>query len=303
MNSQDTTSQNATSQNAASQSQTKKFSNDEVIAAIKQCAAELGHPPSRAELLKVFPISLGSIYRRFGNYMDALRACGLEREGCGIPVRVEKMFGDWARVVRDMGRIPTGVEYDQRSNYSHSTLGHHFSSWNLVPAGMLEYARANGLDQVWADVLEIAEKHCQEAPPRKGARRESSNAVLSKARILTDRPVYGALLMGEAMGFAPVNEMGVVFLFGAKASKLGFIVTFIGTQYPDIEAYREVAPGRWQRVRIEVEFESRNFKNHLHDPRQCDLIVCWEHNWPECPIEVVELKGEFMEMARMANIG
>jgi hypothetical protein len=22
----------------------------------------------------------------------------------------------------------------------------------------------------------------------------------------------------------------------------------------------------------------------------CDMIVCWEHNWPECPLEVIELK-------------
>jgi len=28
-----------------------------------------------------------------------------------------------------------------------------------------------------------------------------------------------------------------------------------------------------------------------HDPKKCDIIVCWVHNWPECPewIEVIEL--------------
>ena len=25
-------------------------------------------------------------------------------------------------------------------------------------------------------------------------------------------------------------------------------------------------------------------------PRRLDIIVCWEHNWPECPLEVIELK-------------
>ena len=29
---------------------------------------------------------------------------------------------------------------------------------------------------------------------------------------------------------------------------------------------------------------------HFHDPEGCDLIVCWEHNWAESPLEVVELK-------------
>jgi hypothetical protein len=28
---------------------------------------------------------------------------------------------------------------------------------------------------------------------------------------------------------------------------------------------------------------------HLHDLSGCDLIVCWRHNWPECPVEVLEL--------------
>jgi hypothetical protein len=60
---------------------------------------------------------------------------------------------------------------------------------------------------------------------------------------------------------------------------------------PDCEAKRELRPGVWQRVRIEFEFRSRTFYMHGHDPRQGDVIVCWENNWPECPIEVQELKS------------
>jgi hypothetical protein len=46
-----------------------------------------------------------------------------------------------------------------------------------------------------------------------------------------------------------------------------------------------------QPVRIEFEYQSRNFMKHMHDVKGCDVIVCWEHNWPECPIEVIELKS------------
>jgi hypothetical protein len=61
--------------------------------------------------------------------------------------------------------------------------------------------------------------------------------------------------------------------------------------YPDCETKREVAPGKWQRCRIEFEYESKNFLRHGHDPKKCDVIVCWRHNWKECPeeIEVIEL--------------
>jgi len=83
--------------------------------------------------------------------------------------------------------------------------------------------------------------------------------------------------------------MGVVFLFGSLARSLGFVVTWIGSAFPDCEAMREVAPGRLQQVLIEFEYESRNFLRHMHDATECDLIVCWTHNWPECPLEVIEL--------------
>ncbi len=77
------------------------------------------------------------------------------------------------------------------------------------------------------------------------------------------------------------------------AHHLGFRVECLQAPFPDCEAVREVQPGKWQRVRIEFEFESRNFQTHRHSPEACDVIVCWRHNWLDCPetIDVVELSG------------
>lgn len=62
--------------------------------------------------------------------------------------------------------------------------------------------------------------------------------------------------------------------------------------YPDCGAKRRVdrSRNRWQRVLIEFEFRTSNFREHGHDPGGCDVIVCWEHDWPDCPVEVVELR-------------
>ena len=48
----------------------------------------------------------------------------------------------------------------------------------------------------------------------------------------------------------------------------------------------------WKDVPVEFEYQSSNFPKHNHDPNQCDTIICWEHDWSECPknIEVIELK-------------
>ncbi|MFQ5762282.1 MAG: hypothetical protein ACE5PO_04525, partial [Candidatus Bathyarchaeia archaeon] len=47
----------------------------------------------------------------------------------------------------------------------------------------------------------------------------------------------------------------------------------------------------WEEVLIEFEYKSSNFLAHKHDVNQCDLIVCWVHDWRECPLEVIELKS------------
>jgi hypothetical protein len=36
----------------------------------------------------------------------------------------------------------------------------------------------------------------------------------------------------------------------------------------------------------------------MHEASKCDLIVCWKHNWPECPLEVIELREKIAEIAR-----
>ena len=106
-----------------------------------------------------------------------------------------------------------------------------------------------------------------------------------------DRAVMGAPFDGSRMTNAPMNELGVVFLFGMVAAELGFQVESLQGKFPDCEAKREVVKGKWQRLRIEFEYESKNFHLHGHDPKGCDVIVCWRHNWKGCPeeLEVIEL--------------
>jgi hypothetical protein len=59
--------------------------------------------------------------------------------------------------------------------------------------------------------------------------------------------------------------------------------------FPDCIGRRFTGKG-WEKVNIEFEYKSSNFKDHSHNPDDCDIIVCWEHNWQDCPIEVIELR-------------
>lgn len=110
---------------------------------------------------------------------------------------------------------------------------------------------------------------------------------------LKGRPTYGGALDFRGLRHEPINELGVVLLFGLVAKELGYIVESVQSGFPDCEAKRQIGPQQWQRVHIEFEFESRNYRTHGHPFTGCDVIVCWRHNWPDCPpqIEILELSS------------
>jgi hypothetical protein len=105
------------------------------------------------------------------------------------------------------------------------------------------------------------------------------------------------MMRGEPLGFAgllhaPTTELGVIHLFGVLAPEHGIVVEYLSAAYPDCRAVRPepCSRGRWRRIAVEFELRSSDFRRHGHDPALCDLIVCWEHDWAECPVEVLELR-------------
>jgi hypothetical protein len=263
---------------------------NEVMDAIKKCTEELGHVPSVEELLNATQVNKHLIRKRFGTYRGLLEACGLERHGSGYEVKLESLFLDWARVVRMLGKVPSMTEYALNGEYSNVPLTKRFGGWRHVPAGMRRYAREVGVEEEWKDVLEIVARHLE--PADKRARNSvPATATPSRPRMRPDAPIFGSPMMtASPLVYAPTNEAGVMLLFGAVARENGFSITRVQQAFPDCEAMREIEPERCQPVRIEFEYESRNFLTHLHPVDGCDLIVCWRHNWPECPLEVLELK-------------
>lgn len=55
-------------------------------------------------------------------------------------------------------------------------------------------------------------------------------------------------------------------------------------------------------VRAEVEVNSSNFVAHGHDTNGCDLIICWKHNWPECPLPVLVIAPEWMNYLQLRRV-
>jgi len=120
------------------------------------------------------------------------------------------------------------------------------------------------------------------------------SAVEKKKYELED--IVGEPINFRGIVYAPLNEAGVILLFSRVMSDLGlFYEASLPTDFPDMVGRVRTVRGLEKRY-IEFEYKSSNFKSHGHLEKmkqgtRCDMIVCWEHDWPDCPIEVIELKS------------
>lgn len=268
----------------------------EVLAAIRAAAESLGRPPSRAEFKNHSGMTEYQVLKHYPSWREAVRSAGLEPHSTNVAIDPDVLLEDWGEFVRRIRRIPTRDMYRRDGTYSPGVFEKRLGPWSSVPVHFRTFANGN---PEWTDVVALL--------PIENARPSTAGTVPSApsdynrgATLLTQnrhpklegRPTYGNPIDFRGLRHEPVNEQGVVFLFGMVARELGYHVEVVQTGYPDCEAKRQVDAGKWQRVRIEFEFESRNFRDHGHSPHGCDIIVCWCHNWPECPpgLEVVELR-------------
>ncbi len=117
-------------------------------------------------------------------------------------------------------------------------------------------------------------------------------------RIKVEIAEFGELIDFRGLRHAPINENGVIYLFGMVSHELGFMVEAVHAAFPDCEAKRHIGENRYQRVRIKFEYKSSDFISRGYDSAGADMIVCWSHDWHDCPLEVLELKSVIDKLER-----
>ena len=83
-----------------------------------------------------------------------------------------------------------------------------------------------------------------------------------KDEVYEDRSIVGSLINFRGMVYSPINEQGVILLFGKILKDLNMYVEEIKTGYPDCVARRRTGKG-WERIYIEFEYSSSGFKSHF----------------------------------------
>ena len=235
-------------------------------------AAELGRAPTELEFRTRTGTSRHHMQRIFGRWSGAIHAAGLTPR-LKIEPEDSTLLADWGRIVRKKRAIPSQRHYLHNGKHDPRTFELRFGGWSQVPEAFRRFAQDK---PEWKAVLMMLR----------------NDKAVDRHKELDDRSTYGNPMDFPCLRHEPVNEQGVVLLFGMLAHEIGYVVESVQMGFPDCEAKRRISPGRWQRVRIEFEYESQGFRRHRHPAAGCDVIVCWRHNWEECPkhLEVLELE-------------
>src|SRR2546422_642643 len=244
-----------------------------VRAAAQRCA---GRFLTLAHFKRLTGITSAQINRLFPNrgWRYILKLAGLKCSKRDVWSEHE-LLTEFHRVARLVDGVPNWTEFDGHGIFNPATLSRRFRSWQRMLLAYRAWLEKHHPRMRWLADLPQPRPSLPEPPE-----------ILRKPPTPTFE--YGTPLNFRALSHAPTDEYGVIFLFGQVATELGFIIESLRKDFPDCQALRCVDKkrNRWQRLRLEFEFQSKNFSKHSHDPNECDLIVCWQHDWPACPLEV-----------------
>jgi hypothetical protein len=265
---------------------TKAYTKDdlkEAVMSVQQGLKE-GEQMSYTLFNKRTGITHGSVKKLFGNWEELMRELNIDCHSQHKKrVSDEDLLLDYLAVLDKLKRPPTTADMIKHGQHVPSTYHSRFGGINKTGEKAITLGMQNGL---------IDEEKGNEMIA-------SLNLPAFDAKYVTmdDRAVMGEAINFRCMQHAPTHELGVIYVFGMICTELGIIVERIGPWYPDCEAKRRTTNETWQRVKIEFEYRSKNFLEHGHDPAKCDIIICWEHNWDKCPLEVIALREKVAQLA------
>lgn len=266
---------------------------NQIISEIQRIANELGKTTfSRSEFSQLSKISLHQVYSNFNGWNDAIIKAGLIPDETRNKKTDEELWQNLYEVCHKLDKIPNTRDMDRNSKICNKTYRKRFSDWQNTLIYFKQWLKENHGESKFINMIADKNTSCAQKTKVVNNEIETSNNTATVVWKSKKGVVYGAPIDYKGLRHEPVNEQGVVFLFGKINEELGIIVEVVRTGFPDCEGKRLIDKNKnlWEPVLIEFEYKSKNFLEHGHQIDGCDLIVCWEHNWEDCPLEVIELK-------------
>ena len=259
----------------------------QIIFEIKRIADELNTKTvTRKDFKELSKISEKQVLKYFGSWSDAVIAAGLTAGTQRTKKSHDELFQNLYDFCTNINKIPTTIEFENSSGHATKTYRKNFGSWSNTLINFKVWLQTNHPDTKYIGMIDDENTNKEMIYKNDSV----DSRIVWKGKKTT---TFGAPLDYKGLRHEPINEQGVVFLFGKMNEELGIIVEAIKTGFPDCIGKRLVDKSKnlWEPISIEFEYHSKNFLEHGHDANQCDVIVCWVHDWHNCPLEVIELRS------------
>ncbi len=119
-----------------------------------------------------------------------------------------------------------------------------------------------------------------------------------------EQRLKGERLRFRGLQFPPADRNGVIFLFGMVAIELGFFLETAGDN-AGFSGYRthRLDETEWSSVRLVFVHHSAELISKGAELDAFSHVVCWEHDWSQCPLPVLGLSTLIQELPNFKRPG
>ncbi len=211
------------------------YTKQQIIEEIRRIAIDRGVKSLRQrDFTKHSKISLSTVRYHFGNWNDAVKEAGLIPIDPTDVIRKKELIDDsellldLIRLYKENGKEPTWSLINAKGKYSTKPYR---DRWKSIKEAFL-IAKQKFPERISSEIKK-PDTEQQEIESIKVIPQTVKPKVTKKRRI-----IFGEPIDFRGLRFAPVNEQGVVYLFGMISHELGFLIESIRTEYPDCEGKR-----------------------------------------------------------------
>ena len=237
-------------------------------------------------------ISQNQISRNFDSWTEAVTLAGLKPDTSRVKKTYDELWEELLKVCNKLKKIPGRLEFERNSNFGSGLFSKKgFGNWDNVLVNYKEWLKIKYPSSKFINLLPEFEKIKE---PKTIKTKIPKDFVWDQV----GDTYFGPPMNFRGLMYEPINEQGVIFLFGKISEEIGFNIEGLRSGFPDCEGTRRIdkIKNQWGPVLIEFEYNAKNFIDHGHDPSKCNVIICWINDWPDCPLEVISLKDIIEEL-------
>jgi hypothetical protein len=207
----------------------KQYTRETIIQTLQNLAKTLNkNTLSKKDVNKI--ISTGTVAYHFGSLGKALEAAGLEKNPTNQNPKGTKLISDdelfksFLEVEKKIGKIPPMYTYNAEGRYSSDTFLRRYGKWDDVISYYRKWKAGNALDPINHPTITDQPSIRQKTePPIFNTRTVDAGMRPSQ--------LFGELINFRGLIHAPINETGVVYLFGMISREFRFFYRGIADRF------------------------------------------------------------------------